>query len=123
VPALIDLALQNLLSPLVLFFALGLLAAIARSDLAVPEAVARTLALYLMMAIGFKGGVEVAKSGVTSAMLGAIAAGMLLSLAIPVIAFVLLRSTTQLKTVDAAASAAHYGSISIVTFVAATAII
>lgn len=120
---LIDLALQNLLSPLVLFFALGLLAALARSDLAVPEAVARTLALYLMMAIGFKGGVEVSRSGVSSGMLGAIAAGVLLSLTIPAIAFLLLRTTTRLKPVDAAASAAHYGSISIVTFVAATQIV
>ncbi|MGL5116024.1 MAG: sodium-dependent bicarbonate transport family permease, partial [Beijerinckiaceae bacterium] len=60
----LDLALSNLLSPMVLFFALGLLAALARSDLSVPEAVAKFLALYLMLAIGFKGGAAVAKSGI-----------------------------------------------------------
>ena len=64
----IDLALANILSPMVLFFALGLAAALARSDLTVPEQVAKFLALYLMMSIGFKGGVEVAKTGLTARM-------------------------------------------------------
>lgn len=121
--ALFDLALQNLLSPLVLFFVLGLVAALAKSDLTVPEAVAKTLALYLMLAIGFKGGVAVANSGVSGQMLAALIGGAVLSLAIPVIAFSLLRLTSSLPAVDAAASAAHYGSISIVTLVAATQIV
>jgi uncharacterized protein len=116
----VDLALQNLLSPMVLFFALGLMAALSRSDLTVPEAVAKFLALYLMMAIGLKGGVAVAKSGVDARMIGAMAAGAVLSAVIPFIGFALLKATTRLPTVDAAAVAAHYGSISIVTFVAAT---
>lgn len=123
VTSLVDLALQNLLSPLVLFFALGLLASLARSDLAVPEAVARGLALYLMLAIGFKGGVQVANSGLAGRMFLAIGAGVVLSLLIPVIAFALLRATTKLSPIDAAAAAAHYGSISIVTFVAATQVV
>jgi uncharacterized protein len=116
----IDLALNNLLSPMVLFFALGLFAALARSDLSVPEAVAKALALYLMLSIGFKGGVEVAKSGIDAKLGLVMLAGIVLSALIPLIAFALLRLTTRLAGIDAAAVAAHYGSISIVTFVAAT---
>jgi hypothetical protein len=86
----------------------------------VPEAAAKTIALYLMLAIGFKGGAEVAKSGLTGAMAGTIAAGTLLSLAIPVIGYAALRAVSRLPVADAAAISAHYGSISIVTFVAAT---
>ncbi len=116
----LDLAIANLLSPMVLFFALGLAASLARSDLSVPEAVAKLLALYLMMAIGFKGGAAVAKSGVDLQLVGVMLAGMALSAVIPLIGFALLRATTRLSIVDSAAVAAHYGSISIVTFVAAT---
>ncbi len=116
----LDLAITNLLSPMVLFFALGLGASLARSDLTVPEAVAKFLALYLMMAIGFKGGVAVAKSGLDLTLVGVMLAGIALSALIPLIGFALLRFSTRLSTVDAAAVAAHYGSISIVTFVAAT---
>ena len=116
----IDLAAANLLSPVVLFFALGVGASLARSDLTIPEAVAKTLALYLMMSIGFKGGVEVSKTGVTAQLALAVLGGAALSALIPVIGFGLLRATTRLGAVDAAAVAAHYGSISIVTFVAAT---
>ncbi len=117
---LLDLAAQNLLSPMVLFFALGFAAAAARSDLALPEAAAKAIALYLMLAIGFKGGVGVAKHGFGIDLLAALAAGAVLSAVIPFIAFALLKATTSLSRVDAAAVAAHYGSISIVTFVAAT---
>lgn len=117
---LFDLAAQNLTSPMVLFFVLGLIAAFARSDLAIPEAVAKTLALYLMMSIGFKGGVEVAKSGLGGQDIALLAAGFALSALLPVVGYGLLRSSTRLSAVDAAAVAAHYGSISIVTFVAAT---
>ncbi|WP_328837793.1 sodium-dependent bicarbonate transport family permease [Methylobrevis albus] len=115
-----DLAQQNLSSPMVLFFALGLFAALVRSDLSVPEAVAKTLALYLMLSIGFKGGVEVSKTGLSLGMLGTIGAAIVLSFVIPLIGVALLRATTRLSLVDAAAVGAHYGSISIVTFVAAT---
>jgi uncharacterized protein len=114
------LAQQNLLSPMVLFFALGLAAALARSDLSIPEAIAKTMALYLMMAIGFKGGVEVAKAGIDARLLQVVGAGIALSFIIPVIGFVMLRTTSKLSAIDAAAVCAHYGSISIVTFVAGT---
>ena len=117
---MLSLIVANLTSPIVLFFALGLAAALARSDLAVPEAVAKALALYLMMAIGFKGGAGVAAHGVDATLVGAIVVGALLSFTIPLVAFRLLRLATRLPKIDAAAVAAHYGSISIVTFVAAT---
>jgi uncharacterized protein len=114
------LAAANLLSPMVLFFALGLGAALARSDLAVPEAVAKALSMYLMLAIGFKGGASIAAYGLSPQLFAALIAGVVLSASIPVLAFWLLRRTTKLSAVDAAAIAAHYGSISIVTFLAAT---
>lgn len=110
----------NLLSPMVLFFVLGLAAALARSDLNIPEPIAKALSLYLMLAIGFKGGAEVARAGLDAELLAMIAAGVALSFALPVLAFALLRLASPLPKVDAAAVAAHYGSISIVTFIAAT---
>jgi hypothetical protein len=118
VPDLVSIALSNILSPMVLFFALGFAAALARSDLAVPEAVAKALALYLMLAIGFKGGAALSEQGLTAELVRTLAAGAALSFAIPFLAFTLLRLTTRLKVADAAAVAAHYGSISVVTFVA-----
>ena len=113
-----SVAAGNLLSPMVLFFALGFLAATARSDLQVPEAVAKALALYLMMGIGFKGGVELSRYGADSTLLAAIAAGAVLSGLLPILAFALLKVLTRLSRTDSAAVAAHYGSISVVTFVA-----
>ncbi|MCT8330844.1 sodium-dependent bicarbonate transport family permease [Albidovulum sediminis] len=114
---------QNLVSPIVLSFALGLLAAMARSSLSVPEAAAKALSIYLLFAIGFKGGASVAAHGFDGSLGAALVSGVALSLAIPFIAFGLLRAMTRLSAVDAAAVAGHYGSISIVTFVSATAIL
>ncbi|MCG8444676.1 MAG: sodium-dependent bicarbonate transport family permease [Hyphomicrobiales bacterium] len=115
-----SLILTNLTSPMVLFFVLGLLAALARSDLSIPDAIAKATALYLMMAIGFKGGVGVAEHGLDSTLLIVLALGAALSFTIPLLANQFLKRFTALPAVDAAAVAAHYGSISIVTFVAAT---
>ena len=111
----------NLLSPVILCFVLGLAAALARSDLSVPEAVAKGLSLYLLFAIGFKGGAAVASHGAEPRLFAALAAGVVLSLLRPVAALALLRVLSRLGPVDAAAVAAHYGSISIVTFVTASA--
>ena len=121
--AFLDLAIQNLMSPMVLFFALGAAAAFARSDLTVPESVARLLSLYLLMAIGFKGGVEVAHSGLTTNVISALAIGILLSAIMPIIAYALLRRGTELSPIDAVSVAAHYGSISAVTFAAITGVL
>ncbi|MBB4287213.1 sodium-dependent bicarbonate transport family permease [Roseospira goensis] len=117
---LLSLAAGNLLSAPVLFFALGLLAGFARSDLTIPEAIAKGLSLYLMLAIGFKGGAIMASHGLSGVLVATLAAGMVLSALMPLIAFAALKATTRLRVPDAAAVAAHYGSISLVTFVTAT---
>lgn len=118
--SLTALAIQNLLSPMVLFFIVGLTAALARSDLSIPEAIAKLLSLYLLMSIGMKGGAEVAHYGLTGQLIAAIGAGIVLSFAFPFLAYALLKRTTRLSAVDAAAVAGHYGSISVVTFAAVT---
>lgn len=116
----LPLALENLLSPAVLFFALGAAAALVRSDLHVPPEVTAGLAIYLMTSIGFRGGVELAHAGLTSRALGAAAAATALGIAIPVIAFFILTRVGRIDPTNAGAIAAHYGSISAVTFVTAT---
>ncbi|MEM9968210.1 MAG: sodium-dependent bicarbonate transport family permease [Pseudomonadota bacterium] len=120
---LLSLAAENLLSPIILSFALGVAASLARSDLSIPEAAAKALSIYLLFAIGFKGGVSVAAHGIDATLGLALLAGVVLSAFLPLIAFALLRFMTALTRLDAAAVAAHYGSISIVTFVAGTSIL
>lgn len=120
---ILTLAASNLVSPMILSFVLGLAAALARSDLTVPEAVAKGMSLYLLFAIGFKGGAAVAAHGVDGRLIAALLAGVLLSALMPLIAYVLIRGMTRLGPTDAAAVAAHYGSISIVTFVTASSVL
>ncbi|RVT83220.1 sodium-dependent bicarbonate transport family permease [Rhodobacteraceae bacterium CCMM004] len=120
---ILDLALANLISPIILSFALGMAAAVARSDLSVPEAVAKGMSIYLLFSIGFKGGASVADHGLDARLVGTLIAGLALSAGLPFVAFALLRTITRLGVTDAAAVAAHYGSISIVTFVAATSVL
>lgn len=114
-----DAALATLMSPPILFFLLGVLAALARSDLTIPEPIAKGMAIYLMVAIGFKGGKEVALAGVSAELITASLLGIGLSFTIPLLAYALLRKLARLDGVNAAAVAAHYGSISIVTFITA----
>ena len=109
----------NLLSPAVLFFVLGLIAALTKSDLKFPEPLYVGLTIYLLVAIGFKGGVAIADAGIAKVWLPALAAIVLGSL-IPLWTYPLLRFGGKLPAVDAAAIAAHYGSVSAVTFIAAT---
>lgn len=109
----------NLLSPAVLFFALGILAALLKSDLKFPEALYVTLTLYLLTALGFKGGVAINEAGIAKVILPALTA-MLLGALIPLWTYPLLRFGGKLRPVDAAAIAAHYGSVSAVTFITAT---
>lgn len=115
---LVSLALQNLLSPMVLFFVVGLLAAFAKSDLTIPDPVAKLLSIYLLMSIGLRGGAEVAHHGLTGQLVGSIAAGVALSFLMPLVAYLLLKRMSRLSALDAAAVAGHYGSISAVTFAA-----
>lgn len=111
--------MSTLLSPVVLFFALGLVAALLRSPMSVPQSFAKGLAIYLMMAIGLKGGVEMSKTALDGQVFAVFGAATLLSFGLPFIAYAALRFTSGLSKTDAAATAGHYGSISIVTFVAA----
>ena len=111
---------ETLTSPIILFFVLGMLAGFARSDLAIPDAMAKGLAIYLMAAIGLKGGVSVAASGVTAELGTAAGLGMALSFLLPLPAFLLLRTFGRLDRSNAAAVAAHYGSVSLVTFITAS---
>lgn len=120
---ILALAGANLLTPMILCFALGLFAALARSELTIPEAAAKTMSIYLLFAIGFKGGVAVNDHGLDGNLLLAIAGGVVLSFGLPFVAFALLKLLTRLSATDAAAVAAHYGSISIVTFVTATSVL
>lgn len=120
---ILSLAANNLLSPIILSFALGVAASLARSDLTIPEAAAKALSIYLLFAIGFKGGVSVAAHGIDAKLGLTLLAGIILSAGLPLIAFALLKIMTGLSRLDAAAVAAHYGSISIVTFVAATSVL
>lgn len=117
------MAIDFLLQPVVLFFLLGSIAALVRSDLAIPEAAAKTISLYLMMSIGLRGGIEVAETGLTHDMALAGAAGLGLSLLLPLPAFALLRSFGKLDQTNAAAVAAHYGSVSVVTFAAGSEVL
>jgi len=110
---------DTLTSPVILFFVLGFVAAALKSDLTIPEAFAKAMSIYLMAAIGLKGGVEVSKSGITADVMVAAAAGLALSFLLPFIAFAFLRGIGKLSKVDAGAVAAHYGSVSVVTFVTA----
>ncbi len=113
---------QNLLSPAILFFALGVLAGAIKSDLSVPESISRYLSLYLMMAIGFKGGAALAGTDSLSiTLLLVLVAGVAMSFLQPFAAFGLLKLTTPLDAPTQAAIAGHYGSVSIVTFVTAIA--
>ena len=111
--------LETFSSPIILFFVLGLVAGFAKSDLAIPEAMAKAMAIYLMAAIGLKGGVSIAENGISTELLLAGAAGIALSFILPFPAFALFRSIGGLNRTDAAATAAHYGSVSLVTYITA----
>jgi len=107
----------NLLTPPILFFALGMAATLLRSDLEIPQPMTRAMSLYLLFAIGMHGGVELAAAGLSWGALEPLLAGMAVSALFPLATFALLRG--RLGPADAAAIAATYGSISAVTFVTA----
>jgi hypothetical protein len=103
----------------VFFFLLGVLARLVKSDLRLPEALYETLSIYLLLAIGLKGGIELSKQPL-AALAPQVLACMALGFAIPFVLYPALRAL-KLAGVDAAALAAHYGSVSVVTFAVATA--
>lgn len=114
-----SLILSNILNPPILFFFLGMTAIFVKSDLEIPPPIPKLLSLYLLFAIGFKGGVELVKSGVTQAVILTLVAAILMACLVPVYTFFILK--LKLDTYDAAAIAATYGSISAVTFITASA--
>jgi len=111
---------SNLLAAPLLFFALGVLSRVVRSDLGIPPALVRALSLYLLAGIGLHGGAELARSGLGTVIAPA-AAALALAFATPLVAYALLRRALRLDGFNAAALAAHYGSVSIATFLAAAA--
>jgi uncharacterized protein len=110
-----------LASPPVLFFFLGVFAALVKSNLSVPKPVTKLLSLYLLWAIGFKGGVELTHSGLSPDALKAVFAGIALACIVPLYTFAFMRRLVSLP--NAAALAATYGSISAVTFMAASTVL
>lgn len=112
------LLLSNLTNPTLLFFVLGIIAVRVRSDLEIPASSAKFISLYLLFAIGFKGGQELSHSEFSSEIFGSLLFGLLISAIIPTYTFFVLR--LKLPVSDSAAIAAAYGSVSAVTFVAAS---
>jgi hypothetical protein len=109
--------MQSFLDPAILFFLFGLLAGALRSNLEIPAPISRFLSLYLLMALGLKGGFALAKSGLNAEVSTSLLCAVLLALAVPALGYALLRR--WLSGFDAAAVAATYGSVSAVTFITA----
>lgn len=112
------LLISNLTNPTLLFFLLGILAVRVKSDLEIPASSAKFISLYLLFSIGFKGGQELAHHSITTEIVWSCIAGLVIAAVIPLYAFHLLRR--WLSVSDAGAVAASFGSVSAVTFVAAS---
>ena len=112
-----SLVVSNLLNPPILFFFLGMLSVLVKSDLEIPSPIPKLFSLYLLIAIGFRGGSELFKSGMTQSVILTLGAAILMSCLVPVYTFFILR--IKLDPYNAAAIAATYGSISAVTFITA----
>ena len=109
--------MQNLLEPAILFFIFGALAGALKSNLEIPQSISRFLSLYLLMALGLKGGFALAHSGLTSQVATSLGCAVFLAVVVPLLGYSLLR--LFLSGFDAAAVSATYGSVSAVTFVTA----
>ncbi|MEN9627975.1 MAG: hypothetical protein RJA10_1202 [Pseudomonadota bacterium] len=113
--------MQSLLDPAILFFVFGVIAGALKSNLEIPPAIAKFLSLYLLMALGLKGGFALSQSGFSPQMLSSLGAAMAMAVIVPALGYRLLRH--KLSGFDAAAVAASYGSVSAVTFVTATQVL
>lgn len=113
----IDILITNLTNPVLLFFVLGIIACIVKSDLAIPESSSKFISLYLLFAIGFKGGQELSHSEFNSEILYSILFAIALSSLVPLYAFLILKK--RIGVPNAGAVAAAYGSVSAVTFITA----
>jgi uncharacterized protein len=114
-----DLILSNLLNPPILFFFVGMAAVLLKSDLEIPQPLPKMFSLYLLMAIGFKGGYEIVESGFNLEIEETLLAAVFMACIVPVYSFFVLR--IKLDIYNSAAIAATYGSISAVTFITASA--
>jgi hypothetical protein len=113
----LELVRLNLLSPMVLAFGLGIVATLVRSDLKIPEALYTALSIYLLLAIGLKGGAELSITPLAAFWKPALVT-LGLGVLTPLLAYAVLRRLGRFDVADAAAIAAHYGSVSAVTFIA-----
>ncbi len=113
-----SLILSNILNPPVLFFFLGILAILLKSDLEIPQPLPKLFSLYLLLAIGFKGGFEIEESGINPEIALTLLAAIFVASVVPIYTFFILK--LKLDTYNAAAIAATYGSISAVTFITAS---
>ena len=111
------LLIDNLTNPAFLFFILGIIAVLVKSDLEIPPNSSKFISLYLLFAIGFKGGQELSHETFNTEIAASMLFGIGISMAIPIYTFFLLKK--QLNPYNAAAIAAAYGSVSAVTFVTA----
>lgn len=111
--------LSNLANPAVLFFFFGLFAILIKSNLEIPSAIAKFLSLYLLMAIGIKGGVAMRQSGFSPEVLYALSAALIMATLIPIYSYFILRQNKKVSSFDAAAIAGTYGSVSAITFIVA----
>jgi hypothetical protein len=107
--------MQSFLDPAILFFVFGILAGAVKSNLEIPAPISRFLSLYLLMALGLKGGFALNKSGLTTEVATSLGCALALAVIVPAIGYALLRRF--LNGFDAAAIAATYGSVSAVTFI------
>ncbi len=114
----LEILRANLLSPLVLAFVLGLATKMMKSEMSLPKDLYSSLSIYLLLALGLKGGVELSQSSF-EAIAWPSAATLLLGCLTPISAYLLMRKLGKFSAIDAAALAAHYGSVSAVTFIAA----
>lgn len=112
-----DLLIQNLISPVVLAFALGIAAKLLRSDLEIPNAVYQGMSIYLLFAIGLKGGVSLSQTP-ASEIVAPVLLTIVLGCLTPISTFAVLKWLGRLDRKNAGATAAHYGSVSAVTFLA-----
>jgi len=113
--------MTNLLDPSILFFIFGIFAGLIKSNLEIPQPISRFLSLYLLMALGLKGGFALNKSGFTPEIAISLGLAITLAIFIPLIGYNLLKQ--KLDKLDAAAIAATYGSISAVTFITTTQVL
>lgn len=113
----IDILRTNLLSPLVLAFALGLVATLVKSDVDIPEPIIKGISIYLLLSIGIRGGVDLASVQLSEFIMPALVT-LALAVAVPTWCYLVLRGPFRFDVANAAALAAHYGSVSSVTFVA-----